>query len=102
MDEGKLQDLKNEYGNILLYTVEGKDFVFRRPNRADYRRMKMEIGLENKKHMATENLAISCLVFPERKEYDATLDRWPAFADRVANDLAEMLGTEEVFQKKTL
>lgn len=102
MDDRKLQELKNQHGELLAFEVEGQAVAFRRPTRADYKRFKMEVMNEKTKATATDNLAFSCLVHPERTDFNAIVDRWPSLIETASVGLVEMIGSEDQFQKKIL
>lgn len=102
MDESKVQELKSKHGELVAYEVGGQTVAFRRPNRVDYSRFKKEAFKEELRHTAADNLAISCLVYPDRDAFNAIWDRFPTVVDKAANDLIELMGSEESIKKKQL
>lgn len=76
MDQKLIDDLKAKHTNLSLLTIDGMEFVFRTPTRPEFDRY-MDSDKSQKGSAVARELAASVLVYPERNDLIATLDRKP-------------------------
>lgn len=97
----KVAELEAKHGKVLHLRREAGEAVFRRPKRDEWRKFKADLGNDEGKHMASENLVIACAVWPERAQFEALLDDAPGLIDAFANGLTSWsgLGQAETVKK---
>jgi hypothetical protein len=105
LSKDQLSELETKYGRVAHVlgkwpngtppggTVEPPwECVFRKPNRAEYKRFRSMISNDSQRSDATEHLARACVVFPTREAFDALLEDWVSAADACGNALGEIAG----------
>lgn len=103
IDPKLLEELKAKHGNVVVLTADEAcvQVACKRPDRATYKRFKVEIGDANKKTSALENLCLTCLVHPSREEFERLLDEMPALGDTFGAALWDkVVGAEDASAKK--
>jgi hypothetical protein len=101
-----LDEAKAKFGDA--YLLEAKDagisVVCRAPTRPLYRKFRAERYDSNPARRAgsLESLFVACLVYPDPKTFEATLNRMPALADSFGAALWDKVsGAEDATVKKT-
>lgn len=101
-----LEEAKSKYGEA--YLLEAKEagirVVCRAPTRPVYRKFRTERYDPSPARRAgsLESLFVACLVYPDPKTFESTLDRMPALADSFGGALWDKVtGAEDATVKKT-
>jgi hypothetical protein len=90
-----IDKLKAEHGEVFLVDVCLTMVAFKRCSRGEYKRFRAAVTDERKKADALETLARACVVYPEPKEFDQFLDKYPAAADVIGSKVLEVAGAVE-------
>lgn len=108
----KIQELKSKYGKKLVsFEIDGETWIFRRPNRAEWRRVTDVIGEkrlsggESKGPSASETfeeLAFDCLLSHERTELNSLLEEEPSLGYQIGADLYSKGKGRELAEGKLL
>lgn len=82
----QIAELEAKHGEIAI--LNGPNGVyqvaFRKPKRAEWKLFRSNARNEAKRADAEEGLSMACIVYPERSEYVALLEKYPAIPDTVA------------------
>jgi hypothetical protein len=93
IDPKVFEDLKVQHGDDLhLLTSREHEVVVRRPTQAEYKRFRANGVDPNKRDIAAESLLKTVLVYPDRKTFEALLDRYPALCEEFSDPLLEIVG----------
>jgi len=99
----KIEELKQKHGDVAGFSILGQVFVLRTPTRPEFRRcMDRSDGGTGKSSDALEELAASCVVFPDAAETAALFTKKPGIALKLGNKALEMAGVVEVEEVKLL
>lgn len=89
-----LKELETKYGRVAR--VRAKDgswcVVFRKPKRAEYKRMRSMAHNPSQVSEAQEVLARATVVYPSAEAFDALLEDYPGIAEASAKALSELAG----------
>ena len=110
VDDTVIAELKTKFGNALEgWSTEKGAFIVARPNRAIYLRFINKASSEPNKGEAMEELALSCMVWPQtgegKPDYGAgraIFANQPGLATTIAGKLIEMAGGGDATQSKKL
>lgn len=106
IDKAKIDELKaaNPGAKLHLLTSEEAEteFVVKPPTRAQWKRFKTEIQDPAKRASAIETLCLDCVVYPARAEFEQLLERAPGIASSLSEEIADIAGVVEKFEKKAL
>jgi hypothetical protein len=104
LDEKTIDELKAKHPGkeLELIIAAGEDIVAFTPTRGDWDKFQAWIKDDNKRKLAFHDLAVACVVYPATSDLEALLDRKPAIAVTIGNQLAQMAGIDEAATRKKL
>ena len=87
-----LDALRSKYPELVTLIHKGQVLAFRPMSRQEYTRFRAQIADPKKRSDATENLVRSVVVYPDRAAFNAFLDRYPAAAEAIGDEVIEDAG----------
>lgn len=72
--------------------TNGMEFLVRRPTRAEWKRFLADSGNPARRDVATENLVTTSMLWPDRAEFKARLERRPALCEELAEPVITLAG----------
>lgn len=93
-----LAELKAKHGErkVLKLTTATPEGVIEvavlKPGRKEYERFRKQLGDDNKRDAALENLLRAQVLSPERAQFDALLDEFPALPEEFGKPLLTAIG----------
>lgn len=101
MDPKIIEEHKKKYGDLYLVENDSVEVLVRGPTSVEYRVFMGAAVNESKRAFAVHDLAVACVVYPDRKAFESILEKYPAFAEPVGERALELgRGTEEIRSKK--
>jgi len=104
--ENDIAQAKAANGEKNVHMLEAREHdvavLVKKPGRAQYRMFRENIADDTRKAHAPENLLLGCLVWPDRKTFEAQLDELPAVGDSLSGDLLKLAGLTRDTEKKTV
>ena len=101
MDQAVIDELKAKHGELTQVDVGEQEFIVRGPTKAEYAAFRAMIFDESKRAYATEDLVRACIVYPERKAFEALLAHRPALPEVLSEHVLTLAkGAETVKAKK--
>lgn len=98
----KLKELEEKHKRVhVLNDKDGEwQVVFRRPNRAEYKRFKSQINSPDHASDAAETLARQLVVHPSPEAFDALLDEFPGIPEAASRAFLRLAGAIAEFDGK--
>jgi len=95
----QIQQWKDQYKEVYLVTVEGKEFYFRHLTRSEYKRHLDTVRKST--YDSSYTLLITCLLEPSPAEMNVLIEQKPGLVITIINELQEPFGiTEDASLKK--
>jgi hypothetical protein len=98
----QVDEVKAKHGEAFLLEAADEAVVAVRPSREVWKRFRLEILDDNKQGGAMENLVRSCVVLPDKAQFDALLNKKPGLAESFGKLIAELAGSGGTATKKAL
>lgn len=87
--------------HLIEHPVLPIDFIVRGPSKPEWALFRQRNGNDAEKGSAEEMLYETCAIWPEKKERDEVVARYPAVVNMVAGELAEIAGaTQQASHRK--
>lgn len=98
----KINELEKLHKRIhVLDDTDGEwQVVFRKPNRAEYKRFKTQINSAEHASDAAETLARQLVVHPSPEAFDALLDEFPGIPEAASKAFLRLAGAVAAFDGK--
>jgi hypothetical protein len=95
--------LKAEHGgDIYEFSQDGIVVYFRAAKRAEYARFKDRVAEKTNRMLAIDELVISCVVHPAQEAFEAILEKRPALADVLSEEILTIAGAVRGAEVKKL
>ena len=94
--ETALRPLRVKHPELVVLTVKGQPVAFRPITRVEYGRFRAQIADPKKRGDATETLVRSVVVYPDRVAFNAFLERYPAAAEAIGDEVIDDAGGVKV------
>jgi hypothetical protein len=94
IDPKKLEEIKAANPGVSVFETSAcdRDFLFRRPTRAEYKRYRSKIFDVESRDSATEQLTRACVLYPDPAAFDALLEELPALGETVGAEVLKSAG----------
>lgn len=102
IDHKKLQQLKDQYGDIYELSAMDASVYVKAPSRPSVKRFFATISDDKRRFEALEQLLRDCVVDPSQDELDKLLDRKPGLVATFGGKLMELAGAQEEATFRTL
>lgn len=102
MDERIIDEVKQKHGEVFLVAHAGREFLFRRATRGEWKRFRTAIFDERKRADALEQLVRSVIVHPSAEDFDAMLEKFPALGETIGEQVTEVAGGGKADEAKKL
>jgi hypothetical protein len=94
--------LKAEHGDVYEFSQDGIVLYFRQAKRAEYARFKDRVAEKSSRQIAIDELVGSCVVHPAREAFEAILEKRPALADVLSEEILTIAGAVRGAEVKKL
>lgn len=101
--EEEIESLKAKHGTVHLLGNEFGQAVFRLPTLKEYNRFREEMAMGAQyKASSGPTLVRACVVWPDRKAFDAIVAAHPGIIDTMAGELVEHAGAKAATTNRKL